>query len=174
MKHVKICGFSVPDWNQCVYLEKLLLLCEAQYLRAHDAGAGLKSEYCANKWLCLALPLHHRRYLNHRVFVCFWEDSWKGSKLLTAKWKSALAFHQAFCICVCICQLYDDVATEKNETHLFFLHTQCQSWGPWAVRSSATLPLSGDLSILSIQHPPHTDTRTPEVQTKEEKVHEQL
>ena len=67
----------------CAYLQKLFLLCEAQYLRAHDAGAGLESEHGANEGLHLSLPLHHRRYLDHRVFVCFWENSWKEKKVDT-------------------------------------------------------------------------------------------
>lgn len=54
----------------------------------------------------------------------------------------------------------------KKEINLFFLHTQCQSWGPWAEQSSASLPPQGDLSNLSIPHLPRTDTRTPEGQNK--------
>lgn len=53
------------------------------------------------------------------------------------------------------------MAKRKKETHLFFLHTRCQSWAPWVGQSSATHPLQDDLSNLSIPHPPHTDTRTP-------------
>lgn len=58
-----------------VYLQQLFLLGEAQYLRAHDAGTGLEGEHRSNEWLRLTLTLHHRCYLNHRIFVWFWENS---------------------------------------------------------------------------------------------------
>lgn len=64
-------------YSHRVYLQHLLLLSEAQYLRAHDAGAGLQGENGADKGLRLTLPLHHRCYLDHGVFVRLWEDSFK-------------------------------------------------------------------------------------------------
>lgn len=47
---------------------------------------------------------------------------------------------------VTVCVLCHTNAIDKEKlAHLFFLHTQCQSWGLGAVRSFASLPLQGDL-----------------------------
>ena len=60
----------------CVfYLQQLLLLCEAQDLRADDAGAGLKGEHGADERLRLTLTLDHGRDLDHGVFIRLREDS---------------------------------------------------------------------------------------------------
>lgn len=61
--------------QQCVYLQQPALLCKAQYLRAHYAGTGLEREHCADEGFHLTLPLHHRCYLYHTVFVGLWKDS---------------------------------------------------------------------------------------------------
>lgn len=63
------------------YLQKLLLLCKTENLGADDAGAGLQGEHGANERLRLALPLHHGRYLDHRVFVGLWENSCRGKEI---------------------------------------------------------------------------------------------
>lgn len=67
------------------YLEKLLLLCKTENLRADDAGAGLQGEHSAYERLRLALSLHHGRYLDHRVFVCLWENSCHGVEILPVR-----------------------------------------------------------------------------------------
>lgn len=52
-----------------------MFLCKTVYLGANDAGAGLQREHCAYKRFRLTLTLHHGRYLDHRVFVGFRENS---------------------------------------------------------------------------------------------------
>ena len=57
-----------------MYLQQLFLLCEAQDLGAHDAGAGLQGEDGTDEGLRLALPLHHGGDLDNRVLVRLRED----------------------------------------------------------------------------------------------------
>ena len=64
----------------CMYLQQLFLLCEAQDLGAHDAGAGLQGEDGADEGLLLALPLHHGGDLDDRVLVRLREDPWASGK----------------------------------------------------------------------------------------------
>lgn len=57
-----------------------MLLCKTQNLGAHNAGAGLEGEHCANEGLRLALSLHHGSDLNHGILVSFGKDSYKATR----------------------------------------------------------------------------------------------
>lgn len=83
---------NAHQWNlqaAIFYLEKLLLLCKTENLGADDAGAGLQGEHGAYERFCLALPLHHGRYLDHRVFVGLRENSCREGEIPAVR----------FCIC---------------------------------------------------------------------------
>lgn len=119
------------------YLQKLLLLRKTEYLRADNAGAGLQGEHGAYERLCLALPLHHGRYLDHRVFVGLWENSCRGDEIPVVR------------LCVCFLSA-NGMRTQANKSKPFL---PAHSMSKLRTRSGAILchsPSAGWL-IKSVQ-----------------------